>query len=116
MPQRALIALQSLSSIRLEPNLFTTNMCHNQLLNPSHLQGVAQVNPFNIMMNARVNYAFLPPMLSHKRMYTNHNIYNELIEFLEKHSLGWIKDMSSNVGKRFVEVMSNALFKCGLAA
>ena len=79
-------------------------------IEPESSSRVAQVNPFNIMVNSWVNYAFLPPLLSHERMYVNHHIYNDLIEFLEKHSLGWTKDMSSIVGKRFVEGISKALF------
>jgi hypothetical protein len=62
----------------------------------------AQVYQFNIMMNARSNFAFLPPLLNYERMYANHHLYNELIEFLEKQSLGWTEKMASTVGKRFV--------------
>ena len=45
-------------------------------------------------------------------MYANHDLYNELIAFLEKHSLGWTKETAPTVGKRFVEGMSKALFQC----
>jgi hypothetical protein len=65
------------------------------------------------MMNARANFAFLPPLSNHERIYANHRLYNELIEFLEKQSLGWTKEMASTVGKRFVDGMSKALFEYG---
>jgi hypothetical protein len=48
----------------------------------------ATVNPFNIMMQSQVNYTFLPPLLSHERVYANHCLYNELIGFLESTILG----------------------------
>jgi hypothetical protein len=48
-------------------------------------------------------------------MYANYHIYIDLIELLEKHSLGWEKDMSSTDGKRFVDRVSKALVQCGLA-
>ena len=72
-----------------------------------------QVNPFNMMMNAQANYIFLPPLLKHDRMYSNHNLYNELIEFLRKHNLGWTHETASTLGKRIVDGMSRALFQCG---
>jgi len=49
---------------------------------------MAQVNQFNIMMDARAIFAFLPPLLNYERMYANHHLYNELIELLEKQGLG----------------------------
>jgi hypothetical protein len=67
------------------------------------------------MMNARANFAFLPPLLNYERMYANHHLYNELIEFLEKQSLGCTKEMASTLGKRFVDGMSKAFFQCGNA-
>jgi hypothetical protein len=45
-------------------------------------------------------------------MYANHHAYNQLLDFLEKHELGWIADSSLTDGKRFVEGMSKALFQC----
>jgi hypothetical protein len=63
------------------------------------------------MMNARANFAFFPPLLNYERMYANHHLYNELIEFLEKQGLVWTKKMADTVGKRFVHVMSKALFQ-----
>ena len=72
----------------------------------------ATVNPFNIMMQSQVNYTFLPPLLNHERMDANHCLYNELIGFLEKHNLGWTGAVSSIVGKRFVDIVSKALFQC----
>jgi hypothetical protein len=48
-------------------------------------------------------------------MYANRELYNELIVFLEKHSLGWTKDAACAIGKRFVDGMSKALFQCGPA-
>ena len=48
-----------------------------------------QVNPFERMMNMQANYTFLPPLLTHERMYANHHLYNELIVFLETNGLGW---------------------------
>ena len=72
-----------------------------------------QVNPFERMMQSQANYTFLPPLLTHERMYANHCLYNELIAFLELNSLGWTSDLCSTVGKRFVDGMSKALFQCG---
>ena len=39
------------------------------------------------MTNARANFAFLPPLSNHERIYANHRLYNELIEFLENRRL-----------------------------
>ena len=64
-------------------------------------------------MNAQASYVFLPPLMKHDRMYYNHDLYNELIEFLRKHNLGWTLEMVSNLGKRYVDGMSRALFQCG---
>jgi hypothetical protein len=72
----------------------------------------SQGNPFNLMMNARANYVILPPLLNHERMYANHELHNELIAFMENRDLGWTKDDVSTIGKRFVDGMSKALFKC----
>ena len=100
--------------------LFSTQSFHFKFVSPAPSTKLAassraQVNPFNIMMNARSNFAFLPPLLKYERMYANHHLYNELIEFLEKQSLGWTGEMASIVGKRFVDGMSKAFFKCGPA-
>jgi hypothetical protein len=72
-----------------------------------------QVNPFERMMNMQANYTFLPPLLTHERMYANHHLYNELIVFLQTNGLGWTSDLCSVVGKRFVDGMSKAMFQCG---
>ena len=61
----------------------------------------------------QANYTFLPPLLSHERMYASHYLYNELIAFLETNGLGWTSDLCSAVGKRFVDGMSKGLFLCG---
>ncbi len=74
----------------------------------------SQVNPFNVMMNARTNYVFLPPLLAHERMCANHGLFHEFITFLENHGLGWTKDDACTIGKRFVYGMSKVLFKCCL--
>ena len=60
---------------------------------------MAQVNQFNIMMDARAIFAFLPPLLNYERMYANHHLYNELIELLEKQGLGWTKEMADTSRK-----------------
>jgi hypothetical protein len=73
----------------------------------------AQVNPFNVMMQAHTNFTFLPPLLTHERMYANHDLYNELIGFLEQNSRGWTKDSSFTTGKRFIDCMSKSVFQCG---
>ena len=73
----------------------------------------AQVNPFSLMMNSHANCVFLPLLLNHDRMYSNHDLYNELIEFLRKHKLGWTPETVSTFGKRFVDGMSRASFQCG---
>jgi hypothetical protein len=65
------------------------------------------------MMNVQNILVFLPPPLSHEKMYPNHLLYNELIAFLHKHSLGWISHTISTLGKRSVYVMTKALFQCG---
>ena len=72
----------------------------------------SQVNPFNMMMNARTNYVYLPPLLNHERIYANHELHNDLIAFLENHGLGWTRDDAGTIGKRFVDGMSKALFQC----
>jgi hypothetical protein len=95
--------------------LFCTQSFHFKVVSRTIVEPVAsswsQVNPFNLMMNARVNCVFLPPLLNHERMYANHELHYELIAFLEKHGLGWTKDDACSIGKRFVDGMSKALFQ-----
>ena len=58
---------------------FSTQSFHFKVVSPAPsteptASSSAQVNPFNIMMNARSNFAFSPPLLSYKRMYANHHL------------------------------------------
>jgi hypothetical protein len=79
----------------------------------SSLERAERVNPFQMMMQAQADHSFLPPLLAHERMYSNHCLYNELIGFLGKNNLGWTSDLCCTVGKRFVDNMSKAMFQCG---
>ena len=63
------------------------------------------INPFVLMRDTQTTFVSLPPRLDHQRMYANHHLHNELLDFLEKHDLGWTADTVSTVGKNFVDCM-----------
>ena len=46
------------------------------------------INAFEALKRTRLEFFSLPPPLAHSRMYANHDAYNELLAFLEKHALG----------------------------
>jgi hypothetical protein len=93
---------------------FSTQSFHFKVVSQPTIEHAAssraQVNSFNMMMNAQTNYIFLPPLFKHYRMYSNLNLYNEPIEFLRKQNLGRTPETASTLGKRFVDGMSRALF------
>jgi len=70
------------------------------------------VNPLQVLMQSRATFVSLPPRLDHQRMHAGHNLQNELLDFLEKHNLGWNSDEASTLGKNFVDGMSKAFFQC----
>ena len=63
-------------------------------------------------MQNRTAFVSLSLRLGHYRMYANHNLYNELLIFLEIHHMGWSLEDSVTLGKQFVEGMSKAFFQC----
>ncbi len=56
---------------------FSTPTFHFKLVSQPTIEPAAssraQINPFSLMMNAHANYVFLPPLLKHDRMYSNHD-------------------------------------------
>jgi hypothetical protein len=70
------------------------------------------INPFVVMRNTQSAFVSLPPRLDHQRMYSNHHLYNEFLEFLENQDLGWTGDSASTIGKHFVECITKAFFQC----
>jgi hypothetical protein len=104
---KAIFVIESFSTQSFQFKLVSQPTIHHVASSRAH------VNPFSLMMNAQANYVFLPTLLKHDRMHSNHDLYNELIEFLRKHNLGWTLETVSTLGKRFVDGMSRALFQCG---
>ena len=47
------------------------------------------INPFDLKRQTQIGYVSLPSRLDHVRMYSNHDGYNALMDFLEKNKLGW---------------------------
>jgi len=45
-------------------------------------------------------------------MHANHDAYIDLLDFLEKHELGWAANIVKTSGHRFIDGMSKAFFKC----
>ncbi len=70
------------------------------------------VNPFDIIMQSQTVFVSLPPRLVHHRMYANHNLYNQLLNFWEIHHLRWSSEDAVTLGKQFVDGMSKAFFQC----
>jgi len=70
------------------------------------------INAFEALKRTQLEFITLPPLLAHSRMYANHDAYNELLAFLEKHALGWNKDTAKKLGHRFIDGMSKAFFQC----
>jgi hypothetical protein len=58
---------------------FHFKITYAQTPNVASSSRAAQVNPFNLMMQAQTNFTFLPPLLTHEQMYANHDLYYELI-------------------------------------
>jgi hypothetical protein len=79
---------------------------------PTSAPSRPQINPFDIMRQTQIGYISLPSRLTHVRMYSNHDAYNQLISFLEENKLGWHIKSVQTVGKRFVEGMSKAFLEC----
>ena len=70
------------------------------------------INTFEFLKRTQVQFVSLPPPLSYARMYANHDTYNDLRAFLEKHELGWTVDTAKTDGHRFIDAMSKAFFQC----
>ena len=70
------------------------------------------INAFEFLKRTQVHFVSLTPPLSHARMYANHDTYNDLLAFLEKHELGWTIDTAKTYGHRFIDGMSKAFFQC----
>jgi hypothetical protein len=70
------------------------------------------INAFEALKRIQLEFLTLPPPVAHSRMYANHDAYNELLAFLEKHALGWNKDTAKTLGHRFIDGMSKAFFQC----
>ena len=45
-------------------------------------------------------------------MYSNHDTYNDLLAFSEKHEWDWTADTTKTNKHRFIENMSKAFFQC----
>ena len=69
------------------------------------------LNAFEFLKRTQVQFVSLPPPLSHARMYANHDTYNNLLAFLEKHELGWTVDTVKTDGHRFIDGISKAFFQ-----
>jgi hypothetical protein len=68
------------------------------------------INAFEFLKRTQVQFVSLPPPLSHAIMYANHDTYNDLLAFLEKHELGWTVDTAKTDGRHFIDGMSKAFF------
>jgi len=73
------------------------------------------LNAFEYLKLSQVDFLVLPPPLSHAVMYANHDTYNDLLAFFEKHELGWTTHIAKIDRHRFIEGMSKAFFQCTLA-
>jgi hypothetical protein len=80
--------------------------------NASPSAAPTQINAFEFLRRAQVDFISLPPPLLHAKMYANHDAYNDLLAFLEKHELGWTSDTAKTYGHRFIDNMSKAFFHC----
>ena len=99
-------------NVSLVVDSFSTHSFHFKIFSLPRQAAVRPVvNPFEIIMQSRTVFVSLPPRLGHHRMYANHNLYNELLSFLENHHLGWSSEDALTLGKQFVEGMSKAFFQ-----
>jgi hypothetical protein len=70
------------------------------------------INAFEFLKRTQVQLVSLPPPLSYARKYANHDTYNDLRAFLEKHELGWTVNTAKTDGHRCIDAMSKAFFQC----
>ncbi len=68
------------------------------------------INAFEFLKHTQVQFVSLPPPLSYARMHANHDTYNDLRDFLEKHELCWTVDTAKTDRHRFIDAMSKAFF------
>ncbi len=80
--------------------------------NASSSSAPSLIDALEYLKRMQVDFLSLPSPLSHAIMYANHDIYNDLLAFLEKHELGWTTDTARADGHRFIEGMSKAFFQC----
>ena len=87
-------------NVSLVVDSFSTHSFHFKICSlPRQATVRPVVNPFEIIMQSRTAFVSLPPRLGHQRMYANHNLYNELLSFLETHHLGWSSEDALSISR-----------------